>query len=223
MPLHTPFLRVPLACVAAMFWLTSALPAQDSDAYVIMEAASVRFKTMKSLCADFHQVLDVPLLGARREGLGRLCQQGPSLFSMRFQDPVGDLVVVDGTHAWVYTPSQDPKQALRTPISEVGRGLDLHSEFLDEPRARYLATLEGSETWEGRSLRRILLIPREPTSYREAVVWIDGENSLLRKVEIHEENGSTRLVTLRAIQVDLEVPEGTFSFTPPPGTQVISR
>lgn len=205
-----------------MLVLPSRGSAQEADAYAVLERAAERYAAIRTFCADFHQVLDVPLLGQRREGTGRLCQRRPDLFSMRFTDPPGDLVVVDGENAWVYTPSRDPDQVLKAPASAAGGRLDFHREFLESPRTRYEAEGQGTDTVAGTATRRILLRPREPDRYREAVVWIDGDG-FLRQVEIREENGSVRTVTLTSLQVDPAVPEGTFSFTPPPGTRVVSR
>jgi len=196
--------------------------AQSPDPYVVLDEASERFEDMRTLCADFRQVLDVRLLGERREGTGRLCQRRPGLFSMRFDDPEGDLVVVDGESAWMYTPSRDPDQVLRTSISAATRRLDIHSEFLEAPRARYVAESQGTDTVAGVPTERILLRPREAVTYREAVVWI-GSDRLLRQVEIREENGSIRTVTLLESEPDVAVPEGTFTFTPPPGVRVVNR
>lgn len=204
--------------------LASALPgeAQEPDPYAVLEEASERFASIGTLCSDFHQVLDVPLLGERREGGGRLCQRRPDLFSMRFQEPSGDLVVVDGEYAWVYTPSRDPEQVLRAPVTAVGERLDFHGEFLESPRTKYDALPRGRDTVAGMPTHRILLRPREPARYREAEVWI-GEDRFLRQVQIREENGSVRTVTLTGFEVDRPVPDGTFSFTPPPGTRVVTR
>lgn len=214
--------RTARAAAVPLLVLAAPVGAQQADPYVILEEASERFASIETLCSDFHQVLDVPLLGERREGDGRLCQRRPDLFSMRFQDPSGDLVVVDGEHAWVYTPSRDPEQVLRAPMTAVGGRLDFHGEFLEAPRTKYDAVLQGSDTVAGMATRRILLRPREPARYRDALVWI-GEDRFLRQVEVREENGSIRTVTLTDFEVDGAVPEGTFSFTPPPGTRVVAR
>ena len=215
---------VPRAGVLALLLgLSSAASAQDvQDPYVVLDEASARFATIQSLCADFRQVLDVRLLQERREGTGRLCQERPGLFSMRFDDPAGDMVVVDGESAWMYTPSRDPNQVIRTKVSAATKRLDLHSEFLESPRERYVAEYEGADTVAGVQTTRILLRPRERTSYREAVVWI-GPDNLLRQVEIREENGSVRTVTLLTNEPGVDVPPATFRFSPPPGARVMER
>ena len=89
------------------------LPAQDERAYEVLEAAAERYWGLETLCARFHQEIEVTLLGETRSGRGTICQRQPSEFSMRFSDPEGDLVVVDGEFLWTFYPSMDAKQVLR--------------------------------------------------------------------------------------------------------------
>ncbi len=205
-------------------WLSAlggAVAAQQADAVSILERASGRYARAASLCADFTQHLSVPLLGEEHSGRGRLCQERPDRFAMRFTEPAGDAVVVDGTWVWVYYASMDPKQVLRFPVASSPGGFDLHREFLERPAEKYTATREGLEEIGGRDLWRIRLVPRQASSYRSAVVWIDAAESTLRQVRIEEENGSVRTVTLTRVELGATAPEGWFTFTPPPGTQVI--
>lgn len=204
----------------ALFAATDAA-AQEAAALSILEGASARWSEASTLCADFTQHLSVPLLGDERTGRGRLCQQRPDRFAMRFTDPPGDAVVVDGTWVWVYYPSMDDKQVLRFPVAQSPGGFDLHREFLERPAEKYRATLEGEETVEGRRAHRIRLVPRAAAAYQAAVVWIDAGDRTLRRVRVEEENGSVRTVTLTAVQMGAAPPAGWFTFTVPPGAQVI--
>lgn len=195
--------------------------AQEAAAISVLEGAAARYAQASSLCADFTQHLSVPLLGDERTGRGRLCQERPDHFAMRFTDPPGDAVVMDGTWVWVYYPSMDDKQVLRFPLAQSPGGFDLHREFLERPAEKYRATLEGEETLEGRRAHRIRLVPRQAASYQAAVVWIDAADRTLRRVRVEEENGSVRTVTLTSVQVGATPPAGWFTFAVPPGAQVI--
>jgi len=203
--------------------LPGALRAQENRALPILEDASARYSRVSSLCADFSQHLQVPLLGDDRRGNGRMCQARPDRFAMRFTDPAGDLVVLDGSSVWLYYPSLDEKQVIQLPVTATAGGFDLHREFLDRPAEKYVATYEGEDTVAGHPTHRIRLVPRSPTSYDGAVVWIDRSGGLLRQVRVEEENGSVRTVTLEGIEIDPQVPEDWFVFVPPPGAQVIRR
>ena len=68
---------------------------QTVDALSLLEATAANYEHVNQFCADFTQVLSVPLLGDERTGTGQMCQARPNKFAMRFSDPEGDLVVVD--------------------------------------------------------------------------------------------------------------------------------
>ncbi|HSH44673.1 MAG TPA: outer membrane lipoprotein carrier protein LolA, partial [Longimicrobiales bacterium] len=88
-----------------------AAPASSGpDLDAILRGLAARYEDVRSLQADFQQVIDNPLLGRRTESAGTLYQRQPDLFLMRFSDPEGDVIVSDGDYFWVYYPSVDPKQ-----------------------------------------------------------------------------------------------------------------
>lgn len=194
-------------------------PGQEATA--ILTRASARLAALRGFCGDFRQEIRIPLLGQTTRSAGRLCQQRPNLFEMDFSDPEGDRVVADGEWVWTYFPSTDPRQVVRFPLAEQGR-MDFFQEFVSEPGVRYAPTLVGQETVGGRSTWRISLEPRDRSYFEGATVWIDRETTLMRKVEILQENGSVRVVELGDLELDPAIPPGRFSFTPPEGTQVFT-
>ncbi len=209
-----------LALVGLSF--SGAAELQGQDVGAILERASARYAPVTVLCADFHQHRSVPLLGEEHEGRGRLCQARPDRFAMRFTEPKGDVIVMDGTSVWLYWPSVDPVQVVKLPVSASAGGFDLHREFLADPLSKYRATYQGSEVVAGHETHRIRLVPRGTESYAAATVWIDVATPDLRRVRLEEENGSIRTITLENIQIGTPAPAGWFSFVAPKGAQVIS-
>jgi outer membrane lipoprotein-sorting protein len=201
------------AAALAAFGGGGEASAQD-QATALLEDAAARYTRVSTLCADFVQNLVVPLLEQERTASGRLCQARPNLFAMRFSQPAGDVVVIDGTTFWYYFHSNDPRQAFRAPAERAG-GQDFHREFLDNPLGKYAATYEGEEQVGGAATHRLRLIPRARASYRAAVLWLEDGTSLLRQIRIEEENGSRRTITLSSIEFDVTPPAGFFTFTPP--------
>jgi outer membrane lipoprotein carrier protein len=196
----------------------------DGSGLALLEAAATRYEHASSLCADFSQTLEVPLLGDERSGTGRLCQARPNLFAMRFTEPDGDAVVADGSAVWVYYPSTDPGQVLKLPIDQLSGGYDFHRTFLSDPASKYRVEDLGAETVDGHATRHLELHPRSATSgYRKAEVWIDDGTPVLRRIRITQENQSVRTVTLDHVKLGATAPEGWFAFTPPAGVQVITR
>jgi outer membrane lipoprotein carrier protein len=201
----------------------SSTAGQETSAADVLEAAALRYSQVETLCADFVQELAVPLLGEERTGQGRMCQAQPDRFAMRFSDPPGDAVVVDGTWVWVYYPSLDEKQVIKFPMAGGSRGFDFHREFLEDPTGKYETTYEGREAIGQHDTHRIRLVPRGSASYDAAVIWVDAGSPVLRRVRIEDENGSVRTVTLENVELNPDVDPDWFTFTPPPGAVVISR
>lgn len=189
----------------------------------ILHGSADRYESVETVCADFTQVLTVPLLRTERRGTGRLCQGRPNLFAMRFDDPAGDLIVVDGDFAWVYFPSTDERTVLKTSAERAAGGRDFHREFLVDPELRYEVDYAGEEEVDGRAMHRIRMTPILPSSYRSAMIWIDRDGSVLRRVELEEENGNVRTITLSDVGFGEDPGEGWFSFTPPEGVLVMER
>ena len=214
-----------LASIAlALASLHAPASAQSApDPFAVLEAAGRVYRAATAVCADFQQTLSVPLLGQDRTGQGRLCSRQPNRFSMRFTQPAGDLVVADGSWLWVYQPSTDAKQVLRSALATGPRGIDFYAEFLDEPRTKYRAQHGGRETLDGRAVDHLVLTPLKAAPYSTAELWIDAQGAHVRKVVIREENGSVRTISLAGIQVNPTLAGDVFSFAPPTGAQVITR
>ncbi len=198
---------------------------QENRALQILSAAAARYHGVSTLCADFEQHLAVPLLKEDRTGRGRLCQQQPDHFAMRFTEPKGDAIVADGTSLWLYYPSTDPKQVIQIPMSDAPGSYDFHRAFLENPGQKYEASYVGIDTVAGHRCHHLHLVPKaDDVSYQSAEVWIDtGSTPVLRRIRTDEENGSVRTVTLTHVETDPKVDPSWFTFTPPPGTQVLRR
>ena len=74
---------------------TSSGTAQAQDASAIVGRSSRVYRSLSSLKADFVQVIDNPMIDSA-ESRGALVQAGPDKLSMRFTDPPGEAVVIDG-------------------------------------------------------------------------------------------------------------------------------
>ncbi len=137
--------------------------ADSAAAEKVLKQAADAYARVRSLQADFVQKLDNPLLGSTTTSRGTIYQRRPDRFLMRFSDPKGDLVVADGQSLWVYYPSVDPDQVMRSR----GRAgaMDLQAQFLGDPLARFTPTLEGTEPVGGRPATVLKLDPRVDTGY----------------------------------------------------------
>ena len=204
--------------VVGLAGAASAGTAQESVR--ALEAAAGLYRDVGAVCADFGQTIEVRLARRTIESAGRLCQQRPNLFSMRFTDPDGDMVISDGQFFWVYYPSIDDAQVNRYPVSDAPGRQDFFRELLEDPGVKYDAEEGGIEAVGGRDCRVVTLTPRAGAAYDRARLWLDTESHEIRRIEIHEQNGNVRTVTLHDVDLSPSVDPGTFVFEVPEGARI---
>ena len=214
--------RLLVALVLAV--MPVALPAQQGDGNAIAARAARVYRSLASLSAEFTQVIDDEALG-RLESRGTLVQSGQNKLAMRFTDPKGDAIVVDGTHVWVYTPSTTDNQVIRMPLpSGPVYGFNLMAWLLDRPTERYRITYLKRDFVD---FSQVDVLQFEPMSaqmpFRKAVLWIDRDSGLPRKMEIEEEPGAVRTLTLTKMKTNQPVGEKTFRFDVPSGVRVVDQ
>lgn len=203
----------------------AATPASAADsAGAILERAAAKYQALRSLQADFTMTFENPLLRTRTEGRGTLYQKRPDRLLLRFSEPAGDVILSDGEYFWLYYPSVDREQVLRSPASAGGTsGVDLQAQFLGDPTQRFQYTLNGEEDVGGRKAWAFTLVPRERMGYRRLRVWIDQADHLSRRFEITEDNGSVRRFELRNLRADANLADNLFRFDVPAGVRVVTR
>ena len=194
---------------------------QGASPEEILRATSRAYEGLRSFRAGFEQTLQNTLLGRTITSSGTLYQRQPDRFLMDFSDPPNDLIVSDGDYFWMYFPSVDAKQVLRTPRG--GQGLDLRAQFVGDPIRRFETTYHGTESVRGRRAYVMTLVPRESLGYSRLKVWIDAADHLVRRFELTEGNGNVRYFELRDLVANPSLSDDLFEFNPPAGTQVVTR
>jgi chaperone LolA len=208
-----------------MMFLAVAAQGQQDRAFVleVLNKASLAYEQVVTLKSDFVQRIEIPALETEKEGRGVVYQKKPNFFLMKFDEPTGDMVVADGQFFWMYYPSAQPDQVIRTPIDQSSEGATLGQSFLVNPTERYVPTYVKQESVGDRPAHLLALVPKFDAPYTLVRVWIDAEDFLVRKFEVHELNETVRTLTLQNVEAGIDLPDELFSFTPPPGVEVFTR
>jgi outer membrane lipoprotein carrier protein len=203
--------------------LGAAVPPQDPGP--ILDRASAAYQTVSTLSATFVQVVDNPMVGGPDTTRGVMYLVRPDRFAMRFTDPQGDRIVADGRHLWLYTPSTTPGQVIRSPIPAHGTtGPNLIGQFVDHARERYQARYLRGDSLSGGWADVVALAPREPDQpYRDAVIWVDRNDGLLRRIDITETSGQRRVLVLQGLHVNQPIPTREVTFSTPKGVRVVDQ
>jgi outer membrane lipoprotein carrier protein len=206
---------------SAFALLLLAAPAPQQDPWPTLDHAAAVWDTVRTLSADFVQIITNPMIGGPDTTRGRLFLEPPARFAMRFRDPAGDRIVADGRALWLYTPSTTPGQVIRTAIPALGgTGPNLLAQFLERPRERYSARWSRAEGADD----VVSLRPRDPGApYLETLLWIGRDDGLVRRMEIAEATGQRRVIALTGVRVNGGVDRREFSFAPPAGVRVVDR
>ena len=217
--------RTAWALLVALLTVSAAGTARAQDAGAIVGRASKVYQGLSSLKADFVQVIDNPMIDSA-ESRGTLVQAGQDKLAMRFTDPPGEAIVIDGEHVWLYTPSTTPGQVIRLSVPSGGPvyGYNMLAWFLDKPAERYTATYLRRDKLNGRAVDVVQLVPAvSDLPFEKAVLWLDRDDALPRRLEITERTGALRTLTLWNVRVNQPVPTGTFTFKVPDGVRVVEQ
>lgn len=210
--------------LAAMLAVVPALAAaQTPSVDVVLDRAVAAHRAARTVRATFEQTLTNPVTGSSAVSRGEFLQQRPNLVAVRFTDPDGDRIIADGRAVWIYLPSMNPRQVIKTSAEMGAAAADPTAQFLDSPRARYRITDGGRATVSGRRTRLLTLVPRESMSFERARVWIDEGDGTLRQFEVTDGSGVTRLVRLLSLERNVPIDRSAFTFVPPAGAQVFEQ
>ena len=214
-----------IAAIVAMLAL-AAPAAHAQDAAAVVGRSARAYQALSSLKADFEQRIDDPLIDTALTSRGTLVQAGQSRLAMRFSSPADDRIIIDGQYVWVYTPSTTPGQVLRLGLPSGGPvyGFNVLSWILDRPTERYRMQYLRADRLNGRAVDVVQLVPTIPElPFSRAIVWLDRDDALPRRLEITERMGGTRTIALSHLRVNDNVPDSTFSFKVPSGVHVINQ
>lgn len=209
------------ALAAALLWPGLA---QDPDPVALVERSAQTYQALSSFRADFRQVISDPMIGTY-QSRGHLVQAGAARLSMRFTDPDGDAIVMDGDHIWVYTPSTTPGQVIRMAVpSDPTYGPNVLAWILTRPAERYRVRYLRSDAVAGRGADVLSLTPIDPSlPFSQATVWLDQSDGMPRRLEIQERSGSGRTLVLTGVELNRRANSSTFVFNPPAGVRVVDQ
>jgi len=198
---------------------------QTRDPWPSLDRATASFDTVRTLTADFVQIVENPMLGDPDTTRGKLYQRRPNYFAMRFTEPKHDRVVADGRRLWLYTPSTTPGQVIRTAIPGTGTtGPNLIGQFVQHPRERYTARYVRADSTPDGAVDVIALTPRAADlPYSEATVWIAKRDGLVRRIEIVETSGQRRTIMLQNLTVNRAIAAREFRFSRTSGVRVVDQ
>jgi outer membrane lipoprotein carrier protein len=224
--LRRSFVLASLSAVSA--FLLSPTPARGQTpkppaaqtAIQIIDRVQAFYDKTKTFRSTFKQRYSVKAYAKTKNSTGEVIFEKPGKMSWRYTNN-GNRVVSDGKIIKVY--EKDNKQMYEQPLEKsqypaalaflVGGGKLKESFTFERANAKEMG-FEGGFVLVG--------TPKDATpAYQRIFLYVDGRTYQVRRVLLLDAQGNRNRFDFVKPQVNTKTPPGEFTFTPPPGTQVI--
>ena len=219
-----------------LFSLPSFAEATEAVEYPedIATRLQARYDAMHSLSFSFFQDIQGEMSGRPRQGSGRglfVKKDGKARMRWDYSTPERQVIIGDGETLSMYFAHlnqliQSPAAALENDLTYAvftGRGL-IKKDFYIRP-----ADEDEQATSDG-DYKVIKIIPKTQQSQMQDIHLYVTADSLIRRLKLRDHFGTVTVLNLTDIEVDgvetgksaAEV-DALFTFTPPPGTEIIRQ
>ena len=204
--------RSVIAFAAALLpWPALADAAADARAAARLESA---LEGLSSLRAEFRQTVTDANGELKESAEGTVFLARPGRFRWDYRSPP-QLIVSDGATVWLY--DVDLAQVTIRPAAETLAGTPA---LLLAGQGDLEASFDIADGGRADGLAWIRLAPRgEDGDFREMRVGIEGEE--IRRMTLLDRLGQTTQLDFSRVDRNPRLDAGTFSFTPPPGVDVV--
>jgi outer membrane lipoprotein carrier protein len=217
---------VGIVLVVCLIVGAQSCPALAVAAEDLPDLIQKRYETLKTFQANFAQDLTNVASGDVEHRTGRIWYRQPSQVRWETISPEKELLVVGKDVAWDYIEGEqlalkygvttllDSKTILKfiSGRANIKEDFTVKTEWqgADEVRARW-----------GKGYTVLQLVPKEPEpGMVMAYVGVEPGTGLLRQVMIVDFYGNGNELRLSDVELDIDLAEDMFTFTPPAGTQV---
>jgi len=201
-----------LAATALVVLATGASPAPAADA----EARVQTFlEGLDTLSSPFEQTLFDERMRRLEDSRGVMYLKRPDRFRWEYRDPFPQEIVGDGERVWIYD-----EELAQVTVKAMDAAIG------DTPAALLSSTRPVAESFEVRDLGEydalawVGLKPRSAeATFADIRLGFDGEE--LRVMELVDNFGQTTVLRLTGVERNPSLDPDLFSFTPPPGADVV--
>ncbi len=190
-----------------VFSQNNKLGVSDPDAKAILDNVSAKFKTYKTVTANF--TLSITNANGKVEGTkkGILYMKGPQ-YRVNIS---GQEIYSDGDNIWTYDKSADEVQLTKfDPSANTITPQKMFTDFYDKD---FLYKLNGEKKEGNKIVQEIELTPIDKTkTYFKVLVNVDKATKNITSSKIFEKNGDRYIYTVNSMKTNTDLPESLFVF-----------
>jgi len=219
--------------LASALWVSQAVQAEDVQA--ALEKIEQAAEKITSFEADMK--MSTMMMNQPMDMSGHIVVLKPDKVRMTVtMPPQGEMEMVsDGTTTWTYMPMMNLVQKMDNAAIKDMPGMRSPGQPINDPSKvleqmnpdslRYLGEepVDGQPcfVFEGEVSEQVRKMGQQfiPKTMK---VWLAGADGLSRKIESHAADGATMMTMIFSnVKTNIDLLEDHFTFTPPPGAQVM--
>ncbi|MGB2868444.1 MAG: outer membrane lipoprotein chaperone LolA [Bacteroidota bacterium] len=182
----------------------------------VTERLQQRYEMIDDATAKFEQVVKFGFSNIEQTFHGTVTMKKPNRYRIESDNQT---IVTDGSTVWAYSPVNN--QVIVDRYKENQNSVSLEQFILNLP-TNYYAALLVSEKGKDGTLLNLKLTPKDDRSFVKSVkLWVEEGNWTVRKVAIIDVNDTETTYLVNELKLNTNVKEKTFTFTAPPGTEVV--
>jgi len=193
--------------------------AEEKDLDGIIASIQEKYRTIKSIEADFVQKNFIAALNQFREFRGKIFLQKPHLFDLEVSFPSQQRQTFDGRFVWIYTSANN--QVLKNPVAP---------DFFNHPlinlittmadlKKNFFISLGGTKTAQDYSLKLTLKTPK--TGFREILISGSKNNFQIQELTVYYDSGNYTQLALTNIKENSNISPDHFQFILLPGVEIV--
>ena len=194
-------------CTSNAFSQNNTLGTSDPAAKTILDNVSTKFKTYKTVTANF--TLSITDANGKVEGTkkGILYMNG-SKYRVNIS---GQEIYSDGDNIWTYDKSANEVQLTKfDPSANTITPQKMFTDFYDKD---FLYKLNGEKKDGNKTVQEIELTPVDKTkTYFKVLVNVDKATKNITSSKIFEKNGDRYIYTVNSMKTNTSLPESLFVF-----------
>lgn len=194
-------------CSSAGFAQLNSLGKSDPEAKVILDNVSAKFKTYKTVSANF--TLSVADASGKIEGVkkGSVYMKG-SKYRVSVS---GQEIYSDGDNIWTYDKSANEVQITKIdPTLNTITPQKMFTNFYDKD---FLYKLNGEIGKGSKTIQEIELTPVDKTkAFFKVLVDIDKSSKNIISTKVFEKNGNRYTYTIVSMKTNANIPDSLFVF-----------
>lgn len=178
----------------------------EQKAAELLKKASDKIKAFNTMEVDFNYVMENPQMDIRESMSGKIYSKGD-----KYRMTVGDNIFLsDGVTVWNYI--DDLYEIHINTIENTEGGLSptaLLSDFENDYRSKFIR----QETYNGKLVDIIDLIPVEPQSFFKYRMALDAKDQMLIYTTAHDRHDGTYTYTIVTLKPNQNIPDSTFEYS----------